>query len=91
MYLFHITFCISLLPNERTQAIPAQNGTHIKPTPVPDQDTDVVAAPRETTTQMETIKKSLLTLVNTDSTNAVCASESFRFFLDFLFFFCFWS
>ena len=39
----------TLLPNDRGQAIPADCGTTIKPTPVTDNVTDVVVAPIITT------------------------------------------
>ena len=38
-----IILCITLLPNDRTLAIPAELGTNIKPTPVTDNVTVVVA------------------------------------------------
>ena len=38
-------FCITLLPNEKVQAILAEIGTTINPTPVTDNVTDVVIAP----------------------------------------------
>ena len=40
-----IILCITLLPNDRTLAIPAELGTNIKPTPVTDNVTVVVVAP----------------------------------------------
>ena len=33
------------LPNDRAQAIPAENGTTIKPTPITSKFTDAVVAP----------------------------------------------
>ena len=44
-----IIFCITLLPNDRAHALPADIGTTIKPTPVTDNDLDVVVEPIITT------------------------------------------
>ena len=49
-----IILCITFLPNDRAQAIPAENATTIKPTTVTDKVTDVVFAPT-------------ITIVSTDS------------------------
>ena len=44
-----IILCISLLPNDRAHAIPAEIGTIIKPSPVTDKVTGVVVEPVLTT------------------------------------------
>ena len=38
--------CITSLPNDKAEAISADFGTSIKPTPVTDKATDVVLAPK---------------------------------------------
>ena len=40
-----INFCNTLLPNDKVQAIPADIGKIIKPTPVTDKVTEVDVAP----------------------------------------------
>ena len=52
LYLFHLFKIIlseTLLPYDRAQAIPAENGNTSKPKPVTDKITDVVIAPIMTT------------------------------------------
>ena len=49
LLLFIAFLCITFLPNDRTEAIPADIGTTIKPTSVADEVTDVVVAPLLTT------------------------------------------
>ena len=44
-----IILCITLLPNDRAHAIPAEIGTTTKPTRVTDNITDVVVEPITTT------------------------------------------
>ena len=44
-----IILCITLIPSDREQAIPAEMGTTIKTTSVTDNVTDVVVAPIITT------------------------------------------
>ena len=50
-----IILCITLLPNDRAHAIPAEIGTTIKPTPVIDNLTDVVVEPKITTVWTDSI------------------------------------
>ena len=45
MILFNTIICITFLPDDRAQAIPAKIGTTINPTPVTVKITDVVVAP----------------------------------------------
>ena len=49
LFLFNAFLCITFLPNDRAEAIPADIGTTIKPTPVTDEVLDVVVAPPITT------------------------------------------
>ena len=64
-----IIFCITFLPNERAEAILAENGTTINPTPVYDNVTDVVVAP-------------IVTTVSTDSENQISVLYFLYFFFD---------
>ena len=48
-----IILCITFLPNDRAHAIPAEIASTIKPTPVPDNVTDVVVGPIMTTVWTE--------------------------------------
>ena len=54
LYLFMINLCNILLPNDRVQAIPADIGKIIKPTPVTDKVIEVDVAP-------------MITILSTDS------------------------
>ena len=45
LYLFMNNFCNTLLPNDRVQAIPADIGKIIKPTPVTDNVIEIHVAP----------------------------------------------
>ena len=46
--LYMINLCINLIPNDRVQAIPADFGKIIKPTPVIDKVLEVDVAPMVT-------------------------------------------
>ena len=54
LYLFMINLCNTLLPKDRVQAIPADMGKLIKPTPVIDRVIEVDVAP-------------MITILSTDS------------------------
>ena len=59
-----IILCITLKNNDRAQAIAAEIGTNIKPTPVTDNATDVVVAPMKTTLSTDSnIEVSVLKLL----------------------------
>ena len=64
-----IIFCITLFPNDRAHATPAEFGSTIEPLPVTDKTTDVVFAPN-------------LTTVSTDSNIEVRVLEIFYFIFD---------
>ena len=67
-----IKVCITLLPNDKLQAIPADIGKIIKPTPVPDKiiEGDVAV---------------MITIESTDSNTVVVVLNFFDLFSDLLF------
>ena len=66
-----INLCITLLPNDRVQAIPADIGKIIEPIPVIDRVIEVDVAP-------------LITILSTDSNIVFRGLEFYNFYISFL-------
>ena len=69
--MFIINLCITLLPNDRVQAIPADIGKIIEPIPVIDRVIEVDVAP-------------MITILSIDSNIVFRGLEFYNFYISFL-------